>query len=95
MASLAETLVDAIVVARWDSAPASVTLVRGAFSPELRLVVVAKPLNARARAAIKEAARLDALEAPRRELEQRKKDVDDAAAASAKARTVNKAAFRP
>jgi hypothetical protein len=95
MASLAETLGDAIVVAHWDSAPASVTLVRGAFSPELRLILVAKPLHARARAAIKAAARLDILDAPRRELEQQKKDVEDAAAASAKARTINKPAFRP
>jgi hypothetical protein len=52
-------------------------------------------LHARARAAIKAAARLDILDAPRRELEQQKKDVEDAAAASAKARTINKAAFRP
>lgn len=94
-AALADVLVDTKVVAHWDSEPASVALVRGIFSPELQLILVSKPLSARARTAMREAARLDALEAPQREREQQKKAVDDAAAAGAKARTVNKAAFRP
>jgi hypothetical protein len=93
--TLAETLVDTKVIAHWDSAPASVTLVRGPFSRELQLILVSKALSTRARTAIREAARLDIIEAPRRELEQQKKDADDAAAASEKARTANKAAFRP
>jgi len=56
---------------------------------------LAKALSTRAREAIREAARLDAIEAPRRELEERKKQVADAAAARDKVRTTNKAAFRP
>jgi len=39
--------------------------------------------------------RLDAIQAPRRELEQRKKEVADAAATRDKIRMTNKAAFRP
>jgi hypothetical protein len=37
----------------------------------------------------------DAIEAPRRELEQPKKEVADTSAARDKTRAVNKAAFRP
>ena len=93
--TLAETLVDTKVIAHWDSAAASVTLVRGAYSPELQLIVESKALSTRARTAIREAARLDIIEGPRRELEQQKKDAEDAAVASEKARTANRAAFRP
>ena len=92
---VAEALVDNIVVARWDSDSASLTLLRGAYSPDLQLILVSKPLSTRARAAIREAVRLDAIEAPRRDLEQRKKEVADATAARDQARTTNKAAFRP
>jgi hypothetical protein len=38
---------------------------------------------------------LDAIEAPRREAAQRKKEASDASAARDKARIANKAAFRP
>ena len=47
-----------------------------------------------ARAAIKEAGRLDTKEAPQRELDQRTKEAADARVASEKARVTNKAAFR-
>lgn len=49
----------------------------------------------RARSAVREAIRLDAVEAPRREAAQRKKDAGDASAARDKTRVANKAAFRP
>jgi hypothetical protein len=91
----AEVLVDTIVVARWENASASLTLLRGSYSPELQLILVSKSLSTRARNAIREAGRLDAIEAPRRELEQRKQEVVDATAARNKTRTTNKAAFRP
>jgi hypothetical protein len=86
---------DAIVLAQWDSPGSSLTLVRSAYSAEFDLVLISKALSTRAQNAIREAGRLDALEAPRRELEQRKKEVADANAARDKARTTNKAAFRP
>ena len=86
---------DSVVLAQWDSPASSLTLLRGAYSDEFQLVLVSKALSTRARSAIREAGRLDTIEAPRRELEQRKKDVADAASARDKLRTTNKAAFRP
>jgi hypothetical protein len=91
----AEALADTVVVARWESASASLALLRGAYSSELQLILVSKPLSAQSRTAIREAGKLDATEAPRRELEQRKKEVADATAARDKTRAANKAAFRP
>jgi hypothetical protein len=44
---------------------------------------------------VREAIRLDAVEAPRREAEQRKKAAGDAKATRDKTRIGNKAAFRP
>jgi len=86
---------DTVVLAQWDSATTSMTLVRGIYSPEYQVVFISKALSTKARGAIREAGRLDLVEAPRRELEQRKKDAADATAARDKARSTNKAAFRP
>lgn len=91
----AAALPDALVVAQWDSPDSSLTLLRDAYSREFQLVVLSKALSVRARDAIREAGRLDAIEAPRRELEQRKKEAADANAARDKAREANKAAFQP
>ena len=91
----AEVFPDSIVLGRWESAESLVTLVRGSYAPDVQLILISKSLNALARGAIREAARLDAIEAPRRELEQRKKEAGDASAARDKTRITNKAAFRP
>ena len=90
-----EAFPDRIVLARWENAESLLTLVRGAYAPEFQLILMSKPLSTRARSAIRQAVRLDAIEAPRRQAEQRKKDASDAAAARDKTRTTNKAAFRP
>jgi hypothetical protein len=90
-----ESRLDTIAVARWESAAASLTLFRAAYTPELQLFLVSKPLGARALNAIREAKRLDALDAPRRAIEQRKKEAADADAAREKTRSTNKGAFRP
>lgn len=82
---------DTVVLAQWDSAASSLTLLRNSYSKELQLVLTSKATSTRARNAIREAGRLNVLEAPRRELEQRKKEIADAD----KVRTTNKAAFRP
>lgn len=84
-----------IVLARWENADSSLTLVRGSYKPEFQLILISKPLSTRARSAVREAIRLDAIEAPRREAEQRKKEAGDASAALDKTRIANKAAFRP
>ena len=91
----AEAPADTVVLAQWQSTAASLTLVRGTYSPEFQLVFVSKPLSTLARSAMREATRLDALEAPRREREQRKKEAADTTAARDKAHATNKAAFRP
>jgi len=86
---------DAVVLAQWDGPDSSLTLLREAYSTEYQLVLVSKALSTRARTAIREAGRLDAIEAPRREREERQREVADAADAQDKIRTTNKAAFRP
>jgi hypothetical protein len=91
----AEAFPDGIVLARWETAESLVTLIRASDTPEFQLILVSKPLSMRARSAIREAIRLDAIEAPRRESQQRKKAAGDASAARDKTRVTNKAAFRP
>jgi hypothetical protein len=91
----AEAFADSIVLARWETPEAVVTLVRGSYTPEFQLILVSNSLVTPARAAIREATRLDAIEAPRREAEQRKKEAADVSAARDKTRIANKAAFRP
>jgi len=86
---------DTVVLAQWDSAGSSLTLLRTVYSSEFQLILTSKALGTRARGAIREAARLDIADAPRREMEQRKKEAADAAAARDKIRANNKAAFRP
>jgi hypothetical protein len=86
---------DTVVLAQWDSAKSSVTLMRGVYTPEFQLMLTSKALSTRARSAIREAARLEVADAPRREVEQRKKEAADANAARDKIRAANNAAFRP
>ena len=63
----AEAFPGGIVLARWETAESLVTLIRGSDTPEFQLILVSKPLSTRARSAIREAIRLDAIEAPRRD----------------------------
>jgi hypothetical protein len=86
---------DTVVLAQWDRAGSSLTLLRGVYSAEFQLLLTAKASSTRARGAIREARRLDAADAPRREREQRKQEAADATAARDKLRASNKAAFRP
>ena len=86
---------DSIVLARWENADSALLLTRGAYTTEVQLFLISKPLSARARIAVRDAIKLDALEAPRREALEREKEAGDARAAHDKARSANKAAFRP
>jgi hypothetical protein len=90
-----EAFPDSIVVARWQNADSLLTLMRGSYTSEFQLILVSKSLSARARTAVREAVRLDTIDAPRREAAQRKKEAGDASAARDKTRIANKAAFRP
>ena len=88
---------DMLIVAAWEDASSWLSLVRSssAISPQFQLVLISKRLNSPARSAILEARRLDALEAPQRELERRAQAAAVAAKAEKKTREANKAAFRP
>jgi hypothetical protein len=92
---LTEMPLDTTVVAQWENETSLLSLRRGVYSPQFQLVLISKPLHTLARAAIKDAMRLDVQEAPQRLLEQQKKNVADGVVATDKARVVNKAAFRP
>ena len=63
--------------------------------PNFTLVGVSKRLDVLARAAVIEAVRLDAEEAPQREIESQRKQAEDSRAQQEKARLANKPTFRP
>jgi hypothetical protein len=83
------------VLARWEDSDYSYDLVRTGDRSSFALVLYSKRLDALARTSIVEAARLDAEEAPQRELDKQKKRDDDDRLALDKARAVNKPNFRP
>lgn len=82
-------------LAVWGTAEHSVTLLRVAYPESFRLVVASTRLEDLARAASAAAMRLDKDEAPQRELDRQKRQADDSAAAQEKAKTENKAKFKP
>ena len=73
----------------------SVTLLRVAYPESFRLVVALTRIENLARTATEVALRLDTEEAPQRELARLKKQAADSAAAQEKAKTENKAQFKP
>ena len=78
-------------VASWVDAQYSFNLVRSALSDHLGLVIYSKHVNAEAELSIAEAVKLETLEAPQREAERQKKQVDDLEVAREK----NQKTFRP
>jgi hypothetical protein len=85
----------AAVIARWEDAEYSYDLVRTGDQFSFAMILYSKRLEALARPAIVEAVRLEAEEAPQRELEKQKKRDDDERLVLEKARSVNKPNFRP
>jgi hypothetical protein len=83
------------VLARWEDSEYSCDLVRTGDQASFALVLYSKRLTALAQAAIVEAARLDAQEAPQRELDKQKKRDEAESVALDRARAVNKPNFRP
>jgi hypothetical protein len=83
------------IAAHWDDPQHSVNLVRPSYASTFGLVMFSKRLDALARAAAVEAIRLDEQEAPGRAIERRRKQEDEDHARQEKARTRNKATFRP
>jgi len=82
-------------VSQWGNAEYSVVLLRPSFGAGFQVVVTSTALDALARKADAEAVRLDQRDAPLREIARQKQDADDARASQEKARTANKATFRP
>lgn len=83
------------VIARWEDAESTVTLLRTRYPAAVSLVVLSKRLAGLARSAEVEAARMDTLEAPGREAARVLKEADEVRAAAEKARPANKAIFKP
>jgi len=82
-------------LAVWGNAEYSVTLLRVAYPESFRLVVASTRLENLAHTASAEAVLLDKAEAPQREIARQKNEASDLAAAQEKAKTENKAQFKP
>jgi hypothetical protein len=82
-------------LAVWGDADSSITLMRVTYPESFRLVVALTRLETLARTATAAAVRLDTAEAPEREMARQKQEAADSAAAQEKAKTENKAQFRP
>jgi hypothetical protein len=85
----------AAVLARWEDSDYSYNLVRTGDRASYSLVLYSKRLNTLAQAAITDAVRLEAQEAPQREIERQKKRLDDENLVLEKARSTNKPNFQP
>ncbi len=85
----------AAVIARWEDPEYSYNLVRTGDRSSFSLVLYSKKLYALAQAAIVQAVRLEAQEAPQREIERQKKRADDESLLLEKARSTNKPNFQP
>ena len=83
------------VIARWEDSQYSFNLFRSTYQPTFGMVIFAKGLDALAQVASVEAIRLDEQEAPQREIDRQKKKDAEKREGQAKARLVNKPAFRP
>jgi len=82
-------------LAVWGSEEYSVTLLRVPYPESFRLIVASTRLENLARTASATAVRLDKDEAPQREIDRQKTEASDLAAAQEKAKTENKAQFKP
>lgn len=85
----------AAVIARWEDPEYSYNLVRTGDRSSFSLVLYSKKMDALAQAAIVQAVRLEAQEAPQREIERQKKRADDESLLLEKARSTNKPNFQP
>lgn len=83
------------VIARWAGSEYSYDLVRTGDQSSFAMVLYSKRLDALAQASIGEAVRLEAQEAPQREIEKQKKREEEEHLVLEKARSVNKPNFGP
>ena len=87
--------VEATTLAQWADADHSIYLFRAPYQAAFGLVISSTKLDALARAAAVEGARLDIDEAPQREADRLRQKADDKRLSDARARETNKATFRP
>jgi hypothetical protein len=85
----------AAVIARWEDSDYSYDLVRTGDQSSFAMVLYSKRVDTLAQAAIVSATRLEAIEAPQRELDQQKKRAAEEQLVLEKARSVNKPNFQP
>jgi hypothetical protein len=83
------------LISRWEGTDYTVALYRSTYSTTFRMIVTMPRLDALARSADAQALKLDAREAPQREVARQKKEAEDARTSQEKARAANKATFRP
>ena len=83
------------ILARWEDAEYSFNLVRFSHQTSFTLVALSKRLDVLARAAVSEAVRLDAQEAPQREIALQDRQAEENRVQQEKARLANKPGFRP
>ena len=83
------------LLAMWGDADSTLSLFRVSYPTNFRLVILSNRIAELARVASTEAARLDASEAPQREIAQKQKEAADARAAEETAKRANLPAFRP
>jgi hypothetical protein len=83
------------LLATWGDTAHSISLMRVTYPDSFRLVVTSTALATLADIASADAARLDTEEAPQRELDRQKKQASDSREALEKARSENKALFKP
>jgi hypothetical protein len=83
------------VIARWEDPEYSYNLVQTGNQSSYAMILYSKRADAAAQAAIVESVKLEAQEAPQREIDKQKKHEDDDRLALEKARSANKPNFRP
>jgi len=82
------------VIARWEDSQYSFNLYRSTYQPTFGMMAFSKRLDALARAAAAEAIRLDAQEAPQREIQRQQREDENNRESLERARQVNKQNFR-
>ena len=82
------------IIARWEDAQYSLNLYRSSYQPTFGMIAFSKWLDALARAATAEAIRLDAQEAPQREIQRQQREDEKNRESLGKTRQANKSNFR-
>lgn len=83
------------VLARWQDATYSMSLIRSSQEPNFALIITSRKMDGVAQKAILEGARLDVIAAPQAERDRVAKEAANERASQAKAKLVNKPAFKP